>query len=151
MMIKDKLINAKNYYNLSDNIQKGLVWLENTNLNKIEDGKYEIDGDKVYASIQTYETKENAKYESHRKYIDIQYIVKGEEKIGVTEISNCETCIAYDKEKDLEFYNINTKEEFFELKEGNFMIFYPHDAHKPSISIEKISTVKKIVVKVAVK
>ena len=150
-MIKDRLINAKTYYNLSNNMQKGLVWLENTDLNNIEDGKYEIDGDKVYASVQTYETKEDAKYESHRKYIDIQYMIKGKEKIGVTDLSNCKTCIEYDSARDLEFYDINCKEEYLNLNENEFLIFYPQDAHKPSISIEKPSIVKKVVVKVAVK
>lgn len=150
-MIKDRLTNAKVYYNLSDNMQKGLAWLEKTNLNGIENGKYEIDGDKVYASVQTYETKEDAKYESHRKYIDIQYMIKGKEKIGVTDLSNCKTCIEYDSERDLEFYNINCKEEYLNLNENEFLIFYPQDAHKPSISIEKPSIVKKVVVKVAVK
>ena len=149
-MIKDRLTNAKTYYNLSDNMQKGLSWLKNTDLENIIDGRYEISGDEVYASVQTYETKDDAKYESHRKYIDIQYIIKGEEKIGVSDLSNCKTCIDYDFEKDLEFYNINTREEFFELRKGEFLILYPHEAHKPSISIEKTTTVKKIVVKVAV-
>ena len=149
-MIKDRLINAKTYYNLSNNMQKGLVWLENTDLKNIEDGKYEIDGEDVYASVQTYETKENAKYESHWKYIDIQYMIKGKEKIGVTDLNNCTTCIEYDSERDLEFYDINCKEEYLNLKENDFLIFYPQDAHKPSISIETSSTVKKVVVKVAI-
>lgn len=149
-MIKDKLKNAKIYYNLSENLKKGFRWLEETDLINIEDGKYEIDGSIVYASVQTYQTKEDANYESHRKYLDIQYIIEGSEKIGVTDLSNCTTCIEYDKEKDLEFYNINCKEEFIELSKGAFAIFYPHDAHKPSIMIAEPKTVKKVVVKVAV-
>lgn len=149
-MIKDKLEKAKIYYNLSVNIKKGFEWLENTDLVNIEDGRYNIDGDVVYASVQTYETKIEANYESHRNYIDIQYLVRGKEKIGVTDISNCTTCIKYDKERDLEFYTINSKEEYIGLSEGTFAIFYPHDAHKPSIAIDKPTTVKKVVVKVAV-
>ena len=149
-MIKDKLINAKIYYNLSENIKKGLIWLEKASLDIIEDGKYDIDGSSVYASVQTYTTKEEANYESHRNYIDIQYVINGKEKIGVTDISNCETCIEYDSERDLEFYNINCLEEFLEISEGQFLILYPHDAHKPSIAIDKKTTVKKVVVKVKV-
>ena len=149
-MIKDKIENAKIYYNLSDNIKNGLNWLEAIDLNKLEDGKYMIKDNDVYASIQTYTTKTDAYYESHRRYIDIQYLINGKEKIGVTDLSNCETCIEYDKERDLEFYNITTKEEFIELQEGSFAIFYPHDAHKPSIAIEKPNEVKKVVVKVAI-
>jgi YhcH/YjgK/YiaL family protein len=78
-------------------------------------------------------------------------MIKGKEKIGVTDLTNCTTCVEYDSEKDLEFYEINCKEEYLNLNENEFLIFYPHDAHKPSISIEKPSTVKKVVVKVAVK
>ena len=149
-MIKDKLQNAKIYYNLSENLKKGFQWLEKTDLDQLEDGRYEINGNNVYASVQTYETKLEANYESHRKYIDIQYIISGEEKIGVTDLSNCNTCIEYDGDRDLEFYNINCKEEYIELSEGIFAIFYPHDAHKPSIAIDAPTIVKKVVVKVAV-
>lgn len=149
-MIKDKLINAKTYYNLSNNLKKGLIWLENTDLVNLSDGRYEIDGNKIYASIQTYNTKVDANYESHRKYIDIQYLVSGEEKIGVTDLCNCKTCIEYDPERDLEFYNINCQEEYIKLEKGQFVILYPHDAHKPSISINTASIVKKVVVKVAI-
>lgn len=148
-MIKDKLENAKIYYNLSENLKKGFEWLEKTDLDQLADGRYEIDGNDVYASVQTYETKTEAKYESHRKYIDIQYIVNGIEKIGVTNLDNCITCIEYDNERDLEFYNIDCDEEYIELAEGYFAIFYPHDAHKPSIAIVQPSSVKKVVVKVA--
>lgn len=146
-MIKDKLQNAKTYYNLSENLKKGFTWLENADLENITDGRYEIDGNSVYASVQTYETKLDAKYESHRNYIDIQYMIKGFEKIGVTDLSNCETCIPYDSERDLEFYDINCNEEYLELSEGTFVVFYPHDAHKPSIAIDKQAIVKKVVVK----
>lgn len=147
-MIKDKLINSKTYYSLSENIKKGLMWLQEVDLINLEDGKYEIDGERVYASIQTYQTKDDAKYENHQRYIDIQYMIKGKEKIGVTDITNCKTCVNYDKERDLEFYDITTQEEYIELLEGQFVILYPHDAHKPSISIQSPSIVKKVVVKV---
>lgn len=149
-MIKDRLANAKIYYNLSENLKKGFIWLESTDLNRLEDGQYNIDGENVYASIQTYQTKADANYESHRKYIDIQYIIDGKEKIGVTDLGNCTTCINYDENKDLEFYNMNCNEEYIELSKGQFAIFYPHDAHKPSISIDEQTTVKKVVVKVKI-
>ena len=149
-MIKDKLINSKTYCSLSDNIKKGFLWLTQNDLENIADGKYEIDGEEVYASVQTYETRCDAKYESHRKYIDIQYMIRGKEKIGVTDLANCTTCIEYDETKDLEFYDINVKEEYLELLSGQFIIFYPHDAHKPSINLNEKEFVKKVVVKVAV-
>jgi YhcH/YjgK/YiaL family protein len=148
-MIKDLLKNSETYYNLSENLKNGLEWLNKSDLLRLEDGRYEIN-ENVYASIQTYNTKDDAKYESHRKYIDIQYIVKGEELVGVTDLSNCKTCISYDEIKDLEFYDINCEEEFIQIKEGQFLILYPHDAHKPSIKKDIKSEVKKVVVKVAI-
>ena len=149
-MIKDVLKNSNIYSLLSLNMKKGFDWLCNTDLDNIQDGKYEIDGEKVYASVQTYQTKLEAKYESHRKYIDIQYMIKGHEKIGVTNISNCKSSIEYDRERDLEFYDIKSREEFYSLEEGYFQIFYPHDAHKPSIAMDEPTMVKKVVVKVAI-
>lgn len=149
-MIKDLLKNSNNYKGISKNLDKGLTWLESIDLEKLQDGQYEINNKDIYASIQTYETKDDAKYESHKKYVDIQYIINGSEKIGVTDLSNCNTCTEYNEDKDIEFYDIKIKDEYFELKTGQFMIFFPNDAHKPSISLNEKSTVKKIVVKVAI-
>ena len=148
-MIKDLISNAKLYYSISEYLKEGLVWLEKTDLLNIADGKYEINGDKVFASVQTYQTKDDAKYESHRKYIDIQYVISGQEKIGVVNVANCTTCVEYESQKDLEIYDINQDDEYLLLNEGQFIILYPHDAHKPSIKVNTTSNVKKVVVKVA--
>ena len=148
-MIKDRITNASLYSNLSKNLEKGFLWLTDTDLKNLPDGRYDIFGEQVYASVQTYETKEDAKYESHRKYIDIQYMIDGCERIGVTDLSNCSTCIEYDSDRDLEFYDINVEEEYLELNKGEFLVLYPHDAHKPSISKTQKTRVKKVVVKVA--
>lgn len=150
-MIKDKLKNAKIYYNLSENIKKGLIWLKETDLKNLKDGRYEIDGNNIYASIQTYKTKSDADYEAHRNYIDIQYIITGKEFIGVTDLTNCKTCIEYDQERDLEFFKCLQEDDYQPMREGEFIILYPHDAHKPSMDYENLKNeVKKVVVKVAV-
>ncbi len=137
-MIKDKL---------NKRIVEGLNYLASTDFTKVEDGRHDLT-DYLYANIQTYQTKEDALFEAHRDYIDIQYIISGEEKIGVTDYSSCTEAIAYDKEKDIEFLNGNG--EYYPLKEGEYMILYPHDAHKPSISLNNQSTVRKVVVKVRI-
>lgn len=149
-MIKDYLVNAHLYSCLSENLKKGFDWLNTTNLKEISDGKYEIDGANVYASVQTYETKDSAKYESHKNYIDIQYMIEGCEKVGVTDLNNCSIYIEYDAERDLEFYNIDCEEEYVSLNEGQFLVLFPHDAHKPSMTKTCKTKVKKVVVKVAV-
>ena len=149
-MIKDSLKNANTYFNLSENLKKGLEWLINNNMAEISCGKHVIDGDAVYASVQEYETKLNAKYEAHRKYIDIQYMISGKELVGVLDIAKCKTCDAYDENSDLEFLETSVKDEFQNLREGEFLILYPHDAHKPSIADGEKTIVKKVVVKVAI-
>ena len=147
-MIKDRLENAKIYYGLSERIKKGFDWLINTDFTQIQDGRYEID-ERLYANVQTYNTKEDALFEAHREYIDIQYILKGEEKIGIVNYNNCKSEIPYKIEKDIEFLN-SADGEWISLKEGEFMILYPQDAHKPSINLHEKSKVKKVVVKVGI-
>ena len=149
-MIKDKLKYAETYYGLSEGIKRGLEWLKNEDLENLADGRYDIAGKKLYANVQTYPTKDGADYEAHREYIDIQYVVKGKEFVGVCDLADCITCIEYDSEKDIEFLKYNKPDEYQTLNEGEFLILYPNDAHKPSISPNERLIVKKVVVKVAI-
>lgn len=148
-MIKDSIERAEIYYKLSDRIKTGFEWIKNNNLKNMPDGRYEI-GDKIYANLQSYRTKDDAPYEAHRDYIDIQYMVFGEELSGVTDYSNCSLKEEYNKEKDIEFLSCNSTEEFYKIKEGEFFVFFPHDAHKPAIKVDKNKNVKKVIVKVGV-
>ena len=149
-MIKDKLSNADIYYLLSENIKNGFKWLKSQDLDNISDGRYYIDGDNLYANVQTYETKDDANYEAHREYIDIQYMIKGKESIGVVDINKCKTCEEYNSEKDIEFFTCKEDIPYQLLEEGVFILLYPQDAHKPSIDYKTKSTVKKVVVKVKI-
>ena len=108
-MIKDRLEHASSYYGISENLKKGFEWLKNNDMQNIMDGKYVIDGDKLFANVQSYNTKEDAPFEGHRKYIDIQYMIKGVEKIGVVDYKNCSTIENYNEEKDIEFLKINVE------------------------------------------
>ena len=147
-MIKDKLTNADIYYGISEKLTQGLEWLKNNNLTEIPDGKYFIDDEKLYVNIQTYETKDDAPFEAHRKYADIQYMIKGTETIGITHYLNCSTIDEYNKEKDIEFLHCNKFSSRQVLNEGEFCILYPQDAHQPSLHYDKKQKVKKAVVKV---
>ena len=148
-MIKDSIKRAETYYNISENLKKGFEWIKNNDLKNMPDGRYEI-SDEIYANLQSYQTKDNAPYEAHRNYIDIQYMVDGEEVSGVTDYSNCSTIENYDKEKDIEFLKINEKEKFYQIKEGEFFVFFPHDAHKPALKVQESKKVKKVIVKVGI-
>lgn len=147
-MIKDKLVNAKFYFGISDNLKKGFEWLIKTDLQEISDGRYYIDGDKIFANVQSYDTKDNAPYEAHKDYIDIQYMIKGVEKIGIANIDECSVSEPYNSEKDVEFLDCNICSTLLTLDEGEFMVFFPQDAHQPSLNPDKKLFVKKVIVKV---
>ncbi len=147
-MIKGTLNSNIKSLNLNKNIELGLNWIKENDLKGLADGKFFIEEDKIYANIQTYKTKTEAPFEAHRKYIDIQYIINGQEKIGVTNYSNCTTIEPYDEEKDIEFLSSKTLTEHIVLKEGEFLILYPEDAHQPSLAVTTSQMVRKAVIKV---
>ena len=136
-------------YPLSAGVVKGLSYVASINWGDIEDGKHIISED-IYVNVQSYSTKSDADFEAHREYIDIQYIIEGREYIGVMDYNNCTPKIPYSAENDIEF--LSGDGEYTELKHGEFMILYPSDAHKPSISVDKDNpaSVRKAVVKVKI-
>ena len=144
-MIKGSLFNE-----IGQNLQKGLDWLRKTDLENLADGKYLIDGERIFANVQSYETKITAPFEAHKKYIDIQYMIKGEEKIGVVNYDVCTTVEQYNSQKDIEFLDCSENINYCTLKEGEFLILYPDDAHQPSLAIDNPDFVKKAVVKVLI-
>lgn len=149
-MILDTLENANIYKALSKRLALGFDYLSNTDFSALEMGVYKIDGDDVFAILQTYDTKEevDCRLESHQKYIDIQYLVSGEEYVGVTPLNNQEITEDLLQDKDVVFYK--GQAENIKLSAGSFMVFYPTDVHAPGIKINQSSKVIKVVVKVAV-
>lgn len=148
-MIIDKLTNSHLYETLSPRIKRAFDYLHQTDLNATPDGKYEIDGDAIYAIVQHYstKTKEQGKWEAHRQYIDIQYIIQGEEMIGYSHLSRLVPG-EYDPARDVVF--LVGDGNYLPLTSGEFMLLYPEDTHMPCIAIDAPSAVKKVVVKIAV-
>ncbi|MBI5192324.1 MAG: YhcH/YjgK/YiaL family protein [Nitrospirae bacterium] len=148
-MIIDLLKNASLYSKMNRKIETALNFLRDTDLSNIKPGRYEIDGSDIFALMQTYDTKprENGFWEAHRQYIDIQYVIKGTELIGYSNIDHLKSG-EYDDAKDLlVLYGDGV---FLEVREGTFVILMPHDAHKPGIAVTTSKPVSKIVVKVRV-
>lgn len=147
-MIIDKISNAHLYFNLNDNLTKGLKYLQNTNLENIQIGKDIIDGENLFASIQLGPTKnkETTPWEIHKVYTDIQYIINGAEIMGWANIENFIITEEYNKENDIAFGTANGS--YITVPQGYFVIFTPNDAHQPMLKIDKIKEVKKVIVKV---
>lgn len=146
-MIIDQLKNISLYFGINENLTIALRYLQNINLSNISPGRYEIDGSKIYALIQKYETKPREKglWEAHQLYTDIQYIARGSELIGYANVDDLKD-IKYDADKD--FLLLQGDGDFFEVQDGTFVIFMPQDAHRPGISVSASQTVEKIVLKV---
>jgi len=147
-MIIDKLENASLYYGISQKIAAALKYLKNADLTEFQNGKYEIEGDNIFVIVQEYNTKplSEGKFEAHRKYIDIQYMIKGKEKMGYVSVDKLKPITQYDEEKDIIFFEGDG--DFIAVDEGFFVIFHPQDAHMPGIEIEASQYVKKAVIKI---
>ena len=146
-MILDKIENLDIYTSLSERLAKGIDYINKSDFSKIDLGTYKIDGDDVFAMVQAYETKkiENCKLEGHNQYIDIQYVIEGEEYIGYMPKDNQEL-IAKKENGDCEFYK--GKPTLFKFDPSVIGIFYPADLHMPCVASNQISKVRKVVVKV---
>lgn len=149
-MVLDTISNYKTYAGLSERIAKGLEYLATTDLESLAVGKYEIEGKEIYANVSEYNSKElsNGKWEAHKNYIDIQYIVEGAEQMGYANISKFTPNVEYNPAKDVVF---GTAEgDLVAVNKEMFAIFFPQDAHMPSIAIGESKPVKKVVVKILV-
>lgn len=148
-MIFDTLTNVDNYKGLG-RVYTALKFLSETDFSKIDLGRYELDGDNIFYMVQSYDTDPSKTVsEAHRKYIDIQYMVEGEEIIGVADISSEKELTEAKEENDVWFYNCKT--EPLTLSAGKYMVLYPNDLHCPGVATNgKALTCRKVVVKVKV-
>jgi len=137
---------------LTPGLKKALAFLRRQDLNSLPDGKVEIDGDRVYAIIQRYETirTDSPRFEFHRKYIDVQFIVSGEETIGWAPVESMTITEAYDADKDICFGKVASGTWTpTRLRAGHLAVLRPEDAHAPKLATGAPSPVMKIVVKIA--
>lgn len=149
-MIHDKIDNFKNY-------PYGKIWLQAFQFiiatdKDSEEKRYELN-DGMYASIECYKTKsiESAVFESHRKYVDIQWTINGAESFHIEDILELQVSKEYDSERDICFYKTPSLLKV-EIKQfpRNFSVFWPNDAHMPQLYVDGFKKVKKGVVKVPV-
>ena len=143
---------AISYFKHKERWDKAFAFLKNSDLEKLELKRHEIDGNNVYAPVSEYMTKneEDARYEAHLKYIDIQYVISGKELIGVAPMSQKKDVLeAYDSTKDIEFLTVTGGENRPALPDKCF-IFFPEDAHRPGLKDGENSPVRKVVVKVKI-
>ena len=140
-MVVDRLENIEKYASLNPLFAQAIEFLKSHDLNALEVGKTELKGRELLVNVaQTKpKTKEDAKLETHRDFIDIQIPLSGTEIMGYTAAD-----APYNAEKDITFFS-GLAESYIEVKPGMFAIFFPQDGHAPGITPDGV---KKVIVKV---
>jgi biofilm protein TabA len=134
-------------------LNRAMAFLRQQDIHGLADGKVDIDGDRVFAIVQRYETMmtDVPLFEYHRKYIDIQYIASGAEVIGWAPVGRMTVTETYDTDKDTCFGTVMEGQWTpVLLRAGQLAVLYPEDGHAPKLAAGAPSPVMKIVVKVAV-
>lgn len=149
-MIIDRIDNAPMYNGLTPRLAAALTYLRDTNFSEMELDRYDIDGDEVYAMVQGYTTKDVSKglWEAHRRYIDVQFVSDGIERMGYANLTDLTVSQEYDDKDD--YLLLQGEGDFLTMPAGTFIILGPQDAHMPQIAVGTPCDVRKVVVKVAV-
>jgi len=148
-MIIDRLENADRYCDMHPGFAKAFAFLKRSDLAELPAERYKIDGDKLFCMISKGpgRPRAEANLEAHRKYIDIQYVIAGNEEMGWKPTADCHVVDApYDAEKDIGFFK-DAPDSWNEVPAGSFVIFFPQDAHAPLVGDGEIH---KAVLKIAV-
>ena len=150
-MIIDSIKNAALYKRLDGRIPAALEYLATTDFAGMAPGRYDIDGHNIYALAQHYTTKPRGQgvWETHRRYIDVQYVVEGIETMGYAPIGNLAVTQAYSPKDDCALFAGTG--DFVTARAGTFVVFFPEDGHMPGLASDAPAPVRKVVVKVAVK
>ncbi len=152
-MLATDLRHMEHQIAMTPSMRTAIDFLKRADLGGLAAGKVEIDGQRVFATVQRYETAAagTPKFEHHAAYIDVQVIVSGEEMIGWAPAELMTVTEAYSAERDICFGTIPAgKWTPVHLQAGQLAVFYPEDAHAPKLAAGASSSVLKIVVKVAV-
>jgi YhcH/YjgK/YiaL family protein len=152
-MILDTIDNVRLYLGLNAGFAKAFEILTDKTLPQKQDGKYPVDGDNIYYTIQRYTTKplSEGKLEAHRKYIDIQFLLEGQELLGYAPLKGLTTAEVYNPQKDIAFFNTPKDITKVILEPGLFCILFPDDAHLPCRQLAGPADVRKVVIKIKIK
>lgn len=148
-MVIDRIENARLYFGISADIYKALKFLQTDEAAMLSPGKHDLD-EGIFAIVSEYQTKSRSEcnWETHRKYIDVQFLLEGCEAIDYAHAESLDSIGRYDSANDCQLYEGEGSE--LRLEPGSFAIFFPEDAHRPCIADGMSMNVSKIVVKVKV-
>ncbi len=134
--IVDRLENYRKYTNLHPGFEKAFSFLSQKDIARLELKKHVIDGENIFCPLSKNagKTRDQAVLEAHRKYIDIQYVISGDEEIGYRPTAEClNEKDPYNTDKDIIFFD-DRPSHWLKVPAGSFVIFFPQDAHAPLAS-----------------
>lgn len=116
---------------------------------KLEPGRYELQGDRLFMNVMQFVTQrpEEKQAELHRRYIDIQILLAGEEQIYYGANGSARECGDWHESDDYQLCRTMTEEQCLTLTAGEFVIFMPGEPHKPGCSLTAPLEIKKVVIK----
>ena len=147
-MILDVLAEADRYVSLGGDFVEAFRFLRRLDLANLADGRHEINGDRIYAIVMRSlgKGREKARLETHRSYLDIQYVVVGTDTMGWRNTRDPVQGCGYDAAKDIEFHSLSPV-SWFDVPAGHFAVFFPADAHAPLAGNDRLH---KVVIKIRV-
>lgn len=153
--VPDESINQREmairYHRNPERWEQAFSWLAKQNLENLDTGRHELDGDNLFVMVTEYTPKaiEMARFEAHRNYADIQYVASGQELISVAPIDEVVITEPYDEKNDVMFLDTPESRDLLATPD-KFFVFFPNDAHRPSVRVNEYdsSLVRKVVVKV---
>lgn len=151
-MIVDTLANRHLYANLHPRLALALEFIATTDFSQLSKGVHKIDGDKLLAIINEYETKpqDQEMFEVHRRYVDVQYVISGHEEFGYQPLTDQQADMPYNAEYDFakfDYAKHADKAHFMPLNPAVFAVFFPSDMHMAA-TLETPVAVRKVVMKV---
>lgn len=158
-MVIDRLENLSQYASLHPRFPAAFSFLQGLLEQNAADGHHVMPDadipDAIYANLMTGDTKINdaAVAESHKKYIDVQVVLSGEENMYVPASVAPAVTVPYQPDKDVIFYESVAFDSCHRLRvsAGSFVIFFANELHAPSMAVGSApSAVRKAVLKVLV-
>ncbi len=148
-MVHDRLDRWGWYAPAGSRLARAFGYLASIDPFSIPDGRVDVEGDAIFALHQQYDPRPlgECRFESHRRYIDIQFVFDGEEAMGWEDTARLAVREPYDETRDIAFHDWPAGHSIALVRAGEFTIFHPHDGHAPGIRAGA-AHVRKIVMKV---
>lgn len=148
-MIFDTLPQADRYAALHPLFPRAFAFLRETDLNALAPGRYPIEGESLFAIVEETNGRRrvDAQLECHRRYIDIQLVLRGVDEMGWKPVRDCHQPVAdYSDKRDIQFFH-DVPASWIATPAGAFCVFFPEDAHAPLVGT---GSIRKMVLKIAV-